>query len=69
MRNAIENDDADQQTSGSTSRDMGDQGCVLVEGCDVSKHRSFEVKLFESPNGVQDNDNGALTDTFCVGVI
>ena len=26
-RNAIQNDDADQQTEGSTSRDMGDQGC------------------------------------------
>ena len=30
-RNAIQNDDADQQTDGSTSRDMGDQGCVLIE--------------------------------------
>jgi alpha-amylase len=57
VRNAIQNDDADQQTSGSTSRDMGDQGCVLIEGCAVSVHRAFEVKLFESPNGVQDNDS------------
>jgi alpha-amylase len=32
-RNAVQNDDADQQTSGSTSRDMGSEGCVLVEGC------------------------------------
>ncbi|RYG69973.1 hypothetical protein EON64_01395 [archaeon] len=39
-RNAVQNDDADQQTSGSTSRDMGDQGCVLIEGCQVSNHRS-----------------------------
>lgn len=38
-RNAVQNDDADQQTSGSTSRDMGDQGCVLVEGCTVENHR------------------------------
>lgn len=56
-RNAVQNDDADQQTSGSTSRDMGSEGCVLVEGCDKSTHRSFEVKLFQNPNGVQDNDN------------
>ncbi|CAM9122953.1 unnamed protein product, partial [Ectocarpus fasciculatus] len=56
-RNAIQNDDADQQTSGSTSRDMGDQGCVLVEGCTVEDHRSFEVKLFHSPNGADDNEN------------
>ena len=38
-RNAVQNDDADQQTSGSTSRDMGDQGCVLVEGCTVENHK------------------------------
>ena len=50
-RNAIQNDDADQQTSGSTSRDMGDTGCVLVEGCTVDNHRNFEVKLFSNPNG------------------
>ncbi len=57
VRSAIQNDDADQQTSGSTSRDMGDQGCVLVEGCAVDVHRGFEEKLFSSPNGAQDNDN------------
>jgi alpha-amylase len=56
-RNAVQNDDHDQQTSGSTSRDMGDQGCVLVEGCTADKHRSFEMKLFDSPNGAYDNDN------------
>lgn len=56
-RNAVQNDDADQQTSGSTSRDMGDQGCVLVEGCTVENHRGFEQKLFDSPNGAIDNDN------------
>lgn len=56
-RNAIQNDDADQQTSGSTSRDMGDQGCVLIEGCTASNHRNFEVKLFQNPNGAQNNDN------------
>lgn len=56
-RNAVQNDDADQQTSGSTSRDMGDQGCVLVEGCEEDTHRGFETKLFDSPNGADDNDN------------
>lgn len=56
-RNAVQNDDADQQTSGSTSRDMGSEGCVLVEGCEVSDHRNFEVKLFENPNGASDNAN------------
>lgn len=56
-RNAVQNDDADQQTSGSTSRDMGDQGCVLIENCDADTHRGFEVKLFENPNGANDNDN------------
>ena len=55
-RNAIQNDDADQQTDGSTSRDMGDQGCVLVEGCEEATHRAFEVQLFENPNGASDND-------------
>ena len=57
VRSAIQNDDADQQTSGSTSRDMGDQGCVLVEDCTAEVHRAFEVKLFDNPNGAQDNDN------------
>ncbi len=58
VRNAIQNDDHDQQSAGSTSRDMGDQGCVLIKDCgSVDKHRSFEVKLFSSPNGAQDNNN------------
>lgn len=55
-RNAVQNDDADQQTDGSTSRDMGDQGCVLIENCDSNDaHRQFEIKLFEDPNGASDN--------------
>ena len=29
----------------------------MIEGCAVPTHRSFEVKLFENPNGVTDNDN------------
>ncbi len=57
IRNAIQNDDADQQNSGSTSRDMGDQGCVLIEGCAVDVHRGFEVKLFSNPNGATNNDD------------
>jgi alpha-amylase len=57
VRNAIQNDDHDQQTSGSSSRDMGDQGCVLVKGCTESDHRGFETKLFNSPNGAADNNN------------
>jgi alpha-amylase len=56
-RNAVQNDDADQQTSGSTSRDMGSEGCVLVEGCAEDTHKGFEVKLFENPNGASNNDN------------
>ncbi|KAI5786947.1 alpha amylase [Pyronema domesticum] len=45
-RFAIQNDDHDQQSGGSSSRDMGDQGSVLVKDKDVAKHRAFEVKLF-----------------------
>lgn len=56
-RNAIQNDDADQQTPGSTSRDMGDCGCVLVKGCPVDSHRYYETKLFQDPYGVHDNNN------------
>jgi len=56
-RNAIQNDDADQQNPGSSSRDMGDQGCVLVKGCPETDHRNFEKKLFENPNGARDNAN------------
>mmetsp|Transcript_109946 Transcript_109946/g.319976 ORF Transcript_109946/g.319976 Transcript_109946/m.319976 type:complete len:354 (-) Transcript_109946:708-1769(-) len=57
VRNAIQNDDADQQTEGSTSRDMGDQGCVLIENCEADEHREFEVKLFEEPNGIQTSND------------
>jgi len=56
-RNAIQNDDADQQNPGSTSRDMGDQGCVMIKDCgSAEEHRDFEVKLFTSPNGMEDKD-------------
>ena len=57
-RNAIQNDDHDQQNPGSSSRDMGDQGCVLIKDCDTTaEHIDFETKLFDSPNGVEDNSN------------
>jgi len=57
QRNAIQNDDHDQQNPGSSSRDMGSQGCVLIKGCPVNDHRNFEIKLFSSPNGATDNNN------------
>jgi alpha-amylase len=57
VRSAIQNDDHDQQNPGSSSRDMGDTGCVLIKGCSVENHRAFEVKLFSSPNGASDNAN------------
>lgn len=56
-RVVIQNDDHDQQHPGSSSRDMGPFGCVLVKNCPANDHRNFEVKLFQSPNGVGDNDN------------
>ena len=57
-RNAIQNDDADQQNPGSSSRDMGDQGCVLIKDCgSFDEHRQFEIKLFSNPNGAIDSDN------------
>ena len=45
-RFVIENDCHDDQNPGSSSRDMGDFGSVLIKEKDISKHRSFEVKLF-----------------------
>jgi len=56
-RAAIQNDDADQQNPGSSSRDMHDEGCVLIKGCDVATHRGFEQKLFDAPYGTTDNEN------------
>eukprot|EP00004_Rigifila_ramosa_P004542 TRINITY_DN15041_c0_g1_i1.p1 TRINITY_DN15041_c0_g1~~TRINITY_DN15041_c0_g1_i1.p1 ORF type:complete len:639 (-),score=137.14 TRINITY_DN15041_c0_g1_i1:39-1736(-) len=56
-RKVVQNDDHDQQNDGSSSRDMGDQGSVLVKEKDVDKHRSFEIKLFTNPNGAYDNNN------------
>jgi alpha-amylase len=56
-RNVVQNDDHDQQNPGSSSRDMGDQGCVLIKGCAVNDHKNFEIKLFSNPNGASSNDN------------
>jgi alpha-amylase len=33
-------------TQGSSSRDMGDKGSVLIKDKDVAKHRAFEIQLF-----------------------
>eukprot|EP00948_MAST-09A_sp_MAST-9A-sp1_P000980 g980.t1 len=57
LRSVIQNDDADQQNPGSSSRDMGNDGCVLIKNCPVDEHRNFEIKLFTNPNGADDNDN------------
>lgn len=54
-RVVIQNDDHDQQNPGSSSRDMGPFGCVLIKDCSENTHRDFEIKLFESPNGVSNN--------------
>ncbi|EAY06412.1 Alpha amylase, catalytic domain containing protein [Trichomonas vaginalis G3] len=54
-RKVIQNDDHDQQNEGSSSRDMHDNGCVLIKGCAPDTHRYFEKKLFESPNGANNN--------------
>jgi alpha-amylase len=42
-RLAVQNDCHDDQNPGSSSRDMGDKGSVLVIQKDVPKHRGFEV--------------------------
>eukprot|EP00770_Monocercomonoides_exilis_P008203 MONOS_8161.1-p1 / transcript=MONOS_8161.1 / gene=MONOS_8161 / organism=Monocercomonoides_exilis_PA203 / gene_product=alpha amylase / transcript_product=alpha amylase / location=Mono_scaffold00299:40497-42404(-) / protein_length=636 / sequence_SO=supercontig / SO=protein_coding / is_pseudo=false len=58
-RKVIQNDDHDQQSDGSSSRSLNDKGCVLVKGngCTPDKHRYYEVKLFEDPYEINDNDN------------
>ena len=54
-RKVVENDDHDQQNPGSSSRDMHDEGCVLIKNCDADRHRQFEIKLFKDPKSVGDN--------------
>lgn len=55
QRQVIQNDDHDQQNPGSSSRDMGDAGCVLIKGCAEAEHRAFEVQLFTNPPGSRNN--------------
>jgi alpha-amylase len=50
-RLVIENDCVDDQKPGSSSRDMGDKGSVLVLQKDVAKHRGFETLLFSRTDG------------------
>ena len=35
------------------------KGCILTDGCEVERHRNFEVALFEAPYDVEDNANDA----------
>ncbi|KAG8710734.1 hypothetical protein FRC09_020951 [Ceratobasidium sp. 395] len=45
-RFVIQNDDHDQQSDGSSSRDMGSTGSILIKEKNVATHRQFEVQLF-----------------------
>ncbi|KAF7362568.1 Alpha-amylase [Mycena venus] len=45
-RFVIQNDDHDQQSPGSSSRDMQSSGSVLIKDKNVATHRAFEVQLF-----------------------
>jgi alpha-amylase len=53
-RVVIQNDDHDQQSPGSSSRDMGPFGCVLVKNCPINDHRNFEINLFKQGNSDDD---------------
>lgn len=69
-RTVVQNDCADDQNPGSSSRDMADKGSVLVRTKDVNKHRDFEIQLFTRTDGDWDiravlssytfMDNGAM---------
>jgi alpha-amylase len=50
-RLVVQNDCHDDQTPGSSSRDMGDKGSVLVIRKDVNAHRNFETQLFNRNDG------------------
>ncbi|KAF3903882.1 Alpha-amylase [Dactylellina cionopaga] len=50
-RFVVQNDDHDQQNPGSSSRDMGDKGSVLIKSKDAATHRAFEVQLFTRTDG------------------
>lgn len=50
-RLAVENDCHDDQNPGSSSRDMGDKGSVLIKDKNVGLHRGFETQLFSRTDG------------------
>jgi len=50
-RIVIQNDDHDQQFGGSSSRDMGDKGSVLVKEKNIQKHKFFLQELFRRNDG------------------
>lgn len=50
-RYAIGLDCHDDQVPGSSSRDMGDKGSVLIKEKNVEKHRNFEKELFLRKDG------------------
>jgi alpha-amylase len=50
-RLAIQQDDHDQQFEGSSSRDMGDKGSVLLKDHNVNRHRQFNRQLFDRNDG------------------
>jgi alpha-amylase len=50
-RFAIQYDDHDQQAPGSSSRDMGDKGTVLIKEKNVDSHRNFNMELFNRQDG------------------
>jgi alpha-amylase len=50
-RYAIQLDCHDDQFPGSSSRDMGDSGSVLVKEKNVEKHRNFEIQMLTRTDG------------------
>ena len=50
-REVAQNECHDDQFPGSSSRDMGDSGSILVKEKDVAKHRNFEKLLFSRTDG------------------
>ena len=58
-RKVIQNDDHDTQYADFRGLVDSGKGCILTEGCEVDKHRNFEIKLFEAPYDIKDNLNEA----------
>jgi alpha-amylase len=57
-RVVIQNDDYNQQFPGYSNRNMGQNGCVLASKenpCDISDHRSYQIRLFDNPFDVLNN--------------